>query len=466
MNEKLNSIRPNRGSLIFLAIYILVVILLSLLALRGASAFGYRFLTFKEAINGGIEFKGGSAFYVRVSSNINSGDTTSEDITSEDTTLETTSVDETQSTTEAEKVPLTEFDFKKTIDIISNRLKRVDANINIMAIGENVIRIEAGKTVNIDTCRVLSTVGLVEIKGTPEAAEGEEVEAKVILNSDDIKSCIALYNQEARTYSMQLTFKDKAKLKEVTSEYLSKELTFYIDDTEISKFTIQDISDNGILTISEMNNIGQIELIALMINDGKLQVATEVGSVFPIDASFGTDVGTRIIIATACIFVILAIALFFLYKISGLMAFVSIASWGLIWAIVFINLGETLNIAVLIGLIASLFMVIITSVYILGNIRKICDDSKKFDHLIDQVYSTTSKQIVFANTGVIILGVILFLVGGASYEGLALSIMLGSACTLISIMVITRMLMKLSLSAGIIKGSNMFIGAKGGMRLE
>ena len=461
MNEKLNSIKPKRGSLIFLVIYILAVILLSLLALRGVSAFGYRFLTFKEAINGGIEFKGGSAFYVRVSSNI----------TSEDTNSDTTSVDEAQNTdgtdntTEAvAETPLTPTDFKKTIDIISNRLKRVNANINIMAIGENDIRIEAGKTVDVDACRLLATVGLVEIKGMPE--EGEEEEVKVVLNSDDIKSCGALYDQQTRTYSMQLTFKDKAKLKAVTSEYLNKNLTLYIDNAEINETTITNISDNGMLTISELNNIGQIELITLLTNDGKLPTTTQIGNVFPMDASFGTDIGIRIIIAAACMLIILGIALFLLYKISGFMTFVSIASWGLIWAIVFINLGETLNIPVLIGLIVSFFMVVITSLYILDNIKKVCDDSKKFNHLIDQIYSTTSKQIVFANTGVIILGVILFLLGGASYEGLALSIMLGSACTLISIMIITRMLIKLSLNAGIIKGSNMFIGTKGGLKLE
>lgn len=463
MNEKQNSIKPKRGSLVFLVIYILVVILFSFLALKGASAFGYRFLTFKEAINGGIEFKGGSGFNVHVSATENT-DSNAEDADEN----ETDEVDDTENTTQKEEIPATSTDFQKTIEIINNRLKLVNANINIMAVGESDIRVEAAKTVDIDTCRLLSTTALVEIKDIPEETEDEEAakEAKVVLDSNDIKSCGATYDQQTGTYTLQLNFKDKVKLKTVTSEYLNKSLSFSIDNTQVSEISISSVSDNGVLSISEISNADTIGLITVMINEGHLPTTTEVGDVYSINASFGTDIGSKMIIAIACILAILAIILFLFYKISGIMTFISIASWGLIWTIVFINLGETLNTIILIGMIASFFVALITNVYVLNSIKRSCDDSKKFINLIDQTYSNTTKQIVFANTGIIILGVIIFLVGGASFEGLALSIMLGSACTLISIMIITRSLIKSSINAGIVKESNMFIGAKGGVKVE
>ncbi len=458
MKEKLNSAKPNRGSLVFLIIYILLVILLSFLALKGATAFGYRFLTFREAIKGGIEFKGGSGFNVHVSGVKPQTDT------SDNSTNASDSTDTTQNTTQTVETKANSNDFNKAIDIISKRLKRINVNTNVMAVGDSDIRVETGNTVNVNTCRLLSTVGLIEFKDVPE--DTSTTPAKVILNSDDIKSCGALYNQQSRSYTLQFTFKDKAKLKTVTTENLDKKLNILLDNNQIVETTISSVVDNGVLNVTEFTNINQIELLSIMINDGKLPVSTDISGVFSLNASFGANIGSKIIIATLCILALLAIVLFLLYRVSGIMTFISIASWGLIWSIVFINLGETLNIVVLIGMICSFFVAIITSLYILNNLKIICIDDKKIINFIDITYSNTSKQIIFANVGIIILGVIVFLLGGASFEGLALSIMLGSTCTLISIMIITRILLKLCVNSGIAKQSEMFIGAKGGMKLE
>lgn len=441
MKNKMNSTKPNRGSMVFLITYILIVILLSFLALRGATAFGYRFLTFKEAINAGLDFKGGTGFNVHVTAT------------------------KTGDTTDANETPADKKDFDNAISIITKRLKSINANTSVMAIGNEDIRVEAAKNVRTDLCKFLSTVGFVEIKTVPEESTDTTTEpkpeAKVVLTGDDVKSCGGLVNQEAQSYSLHLTFKDKAKLKTITEENLNKKLAFTLDGEEFVQTTVSSVIEDGIWNVSEVSNLNTIELLSIMLNDGKLPVSTSIGSDFPVKASLGENIGNKAAIAMAIILLVLGILLFVLYKTSGILTLVSIISWGLIWLIVFINLGETLNLAVLFGMIASFIVVVISSLFVLSNIKKFSNEDRSLISSIDHTYSLISKQIIFSNAGIIFIGVITFLIGTAPFEGFALSIMLGSACTLVSIMIITRLLFKSSINSGIANENNTFIGSKG-----
>ena len=463
MNEKMKSGKRNKGSLIFLIIFVLIFLIFSFFALKGATIYGYRFLTFKEAIYAGIEFKGGLGFNVHVSATVPPQDnsTTAPDNSTTDTTAATTTDTTSVNTTQAIEIKANSNDFYKTVDIINSRLKKYSSNINVMAVGDSDIRIEAGKTVDVNTCRLFSTVGLVEFKDVP--ADATTTPAKVVLNSDDIKSCGALYNRQSRTYTLQFLFKDKAKLKSVTTEYLNKSLNLLLDNNQVIETTINAISDNGILNVSEFTNVNQINLLSVIVNDGKLPASTAYSGVFPIYSPFGADIGMKIIVATSIILLLVLIILLVLFKASGIMTFMSIAAWGWIWLLIFITLGETFNLPVMIGAISSFFALLITSIYILNNLKKACVDDSKIINSIDHTYSSTSKQIIFANVGLIFVGIIVFLVGGASYDGISLAIMLGSACTLLCVMVLTRLLFKSVVNSGLAKDCKTFIGTKGGM---
>lgn len=239
-------------------------------------------------------------------------------------------------------------------------------------------------------------------------------ESNIILTGEDVVSAKAGYNSQDNEYlvNLELTDTGAKKFAEATGRLVGDTISIWMDEKCISYPKVNSQISEGVATISGNFEADTAKALADKITAGALPFALKTESFSTISPTLGLEARDAMALSGIISFVVIAIFMISLYKVSGLVATIALLGQaaGCLAAVTgFIgwNDSSTLTIPGIAGIILSVGMGVDANVITSERIKEELLAGKSIDGAIQAGYSNAFSSILDGNLTNIIVALVL-----------------------------------------------------------
>ncbi|MBI2874922.1 MAG: protein translocase subunit SecD, partial [Firmicutes bacterium] len=350
-------------------------------------------------------------------------------------------------------------------DTIERTVARIRNRVDQLGVTEPEIAPEADLGGKQNRIRVLlpgvqDRQRAIEIIGRTALLEFKDPEGKTFLTGEELIDAQALRDPGTFEPEVIITLSPKGAdiFEQKTTELLQRQIPIVLDGSEISSPVVQSpgIREPRItgLTIEEAADL------ALLLRSGALPVALERRQVVSVGPTLGAD-STRDSVKAGWIgLTLLAAFMIVYYRIPGFLACIALAVYvGLVLAAL-IGLKATLTLPGIAGLLLSMGMAVDANVIIFERIREELARGKTIRSSIESGFSRALLTIVDSNVTTLIAAAALIKWGTGPIRGFAVVLAIGLVASMLTAVVLTRFMIRLTAEAEIVKGGRLFSGLR------
>ena len=356
-----------------------------------------------------------------------------------------------------------ESELESTYSAIVNRIDTLGVSEPVISVeGDNLIRVQLPGVSNEEEARErISTTAVLSFR---------DVNDNLLMTSDVLAKNAAkaeLNSQKPGTYLVSLNIKDTGKFYEVTKNISnmndgSNLIVTWLDfeegvdkysnygDTKcndmkcLSAARVSEGLDSSVVTITGNFKKEDAELLAEYINNGSLPTKlVEEATPRSVSPSFGHEVIEKTALAGVITFSLIGLILIFKYRISGLVATISLFMYLLLVFFIFNGVDGVLTLTGIAALVLGIGMAVDS--IIISN-ERVNDERLENDKLI-QSYTNANKSsllaIIDANVTTFIAAVVLYIFGESSVKGFATMLIITIFVTIFATVIFYRFIMTL-----------------------
>ncbi|WP_040330260.1 protein translocase subunit SecD [Clostridium ihumii] len=394
--------KRGKSSALFV-ITVLVIALLAYIGYFGAEAFGYRFNSFGQSINKGLDLQGGSSMLMEI----------------KEDNVDTSTIE-------------------RTIELISMRVNKMGVSeISITREGEKRIRIEIPG--QFDTKSVLETVGKT---GELQFVGPDD---KVILTGKDVKDAIVQYDEKNQpVVGLEFNEEGTEKFAEATQKFQGQKITIKMDGEQLTSPVVSAVISDGKAVINGMASLEEATKQANIIKSGALPVTVETLSVKTVGPTIGMEaVGLSkkaAIVGIALVMIFMAVY----YRVPGILSCIAIVLYVSLLLYAFAIFDVTLTLSGIAGFLLTVGMAVDANVLIFERIREELRTGKTLKSSVQSGFDKAFATILDSNVTTIIAAVSLYIIGTGSVKGFGLTLIIGIIISIFTALTITKFLLNLA----------------------
>lgn len=396
-----------KGSISLFVIILLLLSFLSFTAVEGLTVGGYRFKSFGEVINRGLDLQGGVSVVMEV---------------------------------QADKLSQEELSSIKTL---------LDLRVNKIGVSETVSTTEGEKRVRIDIPGVYNSSDIVANLQTTGELTFKDPDGNVILTGSDVKSAQGMLDSNSQpVVSLELNEVGAEKFEKATTEFRGKQISINMDGEQLSNPMVNDIISGGQAVITGMTSVAEAQNLAGIINSGALPYPVKAIQVQTVGASLGEGVMGNVLIAAMVGIGLIVVFMLLKYRRPGFLASVALGFYVWLLLFVFYAIDATLSLSGIAGFLLTIGMAVDANVLIFERIKEELTVSQDIPKAIKAGFGNAMSSIVDSNITTIIAGLVLYYIGSGAVKGFALTLMIGIVISMFSALVVTKRLLWLGVSMG------------------
>ncbi len=228
--------------------------------------------------------------------------------------------------------------------------------------------------------------------------------------------------------------------RKLTKDYLKKAIAIVLDNNVYSYPIVQSVIPNGVSQISGNFTVEEAKDLANVLKAGKLPVTAKIVGEEIVGPTLGEDTIKRGTIAFILAFLSILLFMPFYYKSAGVIADLALAAN----LFMIIGIASAFNVVLtfpgIAGIILTMGMAVDANVLIYERIREELFAGRSLKASIADGFKNALSAILDGNITTFLTGLILFFFGTGPIRGFAVMLMIGIITTLISALVITRVL--------------------------
>jgi SecD/SecF fusion protein len=279
----------------------------------------------------------------------------------------------------------------------------------------------------------------------PDTEDDESI--KVWLDGSDIKDAQPSTSTDKTTstteYVVNLTMTDEGteKFAEATTENVGEILYVMYDGEIISSPVVQNAITGGEAEINGMSDYDEADSLASQIRIGSLKLELNEISHKVVGAKLGTDALSKSVKAGIIGFILVCIFMILMYRASGVAAAIALIVYICLDLLTLNAFNLTLTLPGIAGIILSVGMAVDANVIIYSRIREEIAAGRDTHAAIKTGFSKATSAIVDGNVTTIIASFVLMWKGSGSVQGFAQTLAIGIIWSMITALVISRILM-------------------------
>lgn len=393
-----------------ISLFVIILIILSFLAftaVEGLTLGGYRFKSFGEVINRGLDLQGGVSVVMEV---------------------------------QADKLTQEELTSIKTL---------LDMRVNKIGVSETVSITEGEKRVRIDIPGVYNSSDIVTSLQTTGELTFKDPEGNVILTGSDVQSASGMLDSNSQpVVSLVLNEVGAEKFEKATTDFRGKQISINMDGEQLSNPMVNDVISGGQAVITGMGSVAEAQNLAGIINSGALPYPVKAIQVRTVGASLGDDVMGNVLLASIIGISLIVIFMLLKYRRPGFLASVALGFYVWLLLFVFYAIDATLSLAGIAGFLLTIGMAVDANVLIFERIREELAVVHDIPKAIKAGFSNAMSSIIDSNITTIIAGLVLYYIGSGAVKGFALTLMIGIVISMFSALVLTKRLLWMGVTMG------------------
>ena len=347
-------------------------------------------------------------------------------------------------------------DFEDTYVKLEKRAYELESEASIYKEGNNRITVEIPGS--NDAKAVMDKLGK---PGSLQFVTdyGDEEKEKVWLEGSDVKNAKPAYTTDKITgetdfiVSLEFTEEGAKKFEEATGSNVGKLMYIVYDGEVVSNPLVnQKLSGDG-ASITGMGDNESAEELATMIRIGGLKLELKEISSKVVGAKLGDDAISTSLIAGAIGIAFICIFMVVVYRVPGLAAGLALIAYTAMNLLALNGFDITLTLPGIAGVILSIGMAVDANVIIFARIKEELGAGAEVKDAIKTGFKKATSAILDGNITTLIAAVVLMKLGTGPIQGFANTLAYGIIISMITAMVITRLLLYFLYGMGFNKAS-------------
>ncbi|PMB06943.1 protein translocase subunit SecD, partial [Fischerella thermalis CCMEE 5273] len=329
--------------------------------------------------------------------------------------------------------------------VLSDTSRAVSERIDVLGVTEPQITVEEPNRIRVQLAGVADPDRAREVLGTPavltfRAPDGKEI----LMRGTDLSPGAARqdYDENGKPV-VSVRFKDASKFAELTREYLGQPVPIYLDENELSAPVIQNIISDGRAQISGGFTAEEAQELAELLNAGALPVELNEIQSFAVDSSLGAVSLQQSLVAGLYGIAIIFIFMIGYYRLPGLVAVITLITYGYLVLLTFNLLNVTLTLPGIAAFILGVGMAVDANIIMYERIK----DEMRLGKSVTSANKSGSRRsfltIFDANVTTVLAAAVLFYFGTAGVRGFAVSLIVGIVVSFLTAVALSRLLMNL-----------------------
>ncbi len=255
--------------------------------------------------------------------------------------------------------------------------------------------------------------------------DDQPIKEELVLEGKHVKETAPAFYEGDHLVTLTLTEEGTKLFADATKKYINKVIGIYMDDTLLSYPTVNEAITDGQAQISGMGTAEQASKLSASINAGALPYSLTSTSYSSISATLGTRALDIMIFAGIITFFVILIFMLLVYRLPGLIAILNLILQISLQLLIFSNLGLTLTLPGIAGIILAIGMNVDTNIIISERIREELSKGKSLFGAIDTAYGRAMSAILDCNITTAIVGILLIIFGSGSMLSFGYTLIIG-----------------------------------------
>lgn len=356
--------------------------------------------------------------------------------------------------------------FKATkADVTEAEMEAVEAAMNarVTAMGYSEANISRDQSVlgrvTVEIPGITDTEEAKKLLGSTAKLSFRDSTGAEVLNGDDIDKAKDMYGATDETGTsgnyVELTLKKDsvAKWYDATSANVGSPIYIFLDYDEnltleeqankaVSAPTVESAINSETCVINGDFDQKEAKLLASQINSGTLPVELAVESENVIGASLGENALSSAMKAAAIGLIIVMLFMLIIYRLPGLVADIALVGYVGFTCLCLRAFNVNLSLSGIAGIILSIGMAVDANVIIFERIKEELKLGKSTKSAVESGFHRALSAILDGNITTLIAVVVLYLSGVSSVTGFAITLGLGVVLSMLTAVVITKLLLK------------------------
>lgn len=361
---------------------------------------------------------------------------------------------------------------EQTKTVLENR-------VNAMGISEATVSVEGTKRVRVEMPGVENADEAIKQIGKTAQLRFLLADGTEIMDGNDVSDATFSTDQDSGGYEIDMTFtsagsekfadatekaasgKVKATMKENGQTVDNTSIVIMLDDEVISAPTCSGRIDSRTCRITRPGGFTKDEASQLsgLIRGGALPATLKEVNSSVETATIGANALQKSVKAGIIGLLLVFLIMLVCYGMLGVIADVALALYVLIVLWIMAAFGAVLTLPGIAGFILSIGMAVDSNVIIFTRIREEIEKGKTARVAVDAGFKSALSTVIDSQTTTLIAAIVLYVIGTTSVKGFALTLMIGTVCSIFTAVFITQLFVTLMADSKKF-GANKYFGIK------
>ncbi|MBQ9030447.1 MAG: protein translocase subunit SecD [Parasporobacterium sp.] len=342
-------------------------------------------------------------------------------------------------------------DMADTIYKLQMRVQQYSTDATVYQEGTNRITVEIPGV--YDTQTVIEELGrpgslqFVTYDQTTESGAVDYDNPTVWVAGTDIANAQAGSQSDQRTGSsefvvqLQLTPEGAEKFADATAQYLNQIIYIVYDGEVVSSPRVQSVISDGNCIIEGMESYEAAATLASTIRIGSLNLELEEVSSKVVSAKLGDNAISTSLIAGLIGILLIMIFMIIYFRVPGLAAALAMVFYTAAILLLLNAFNLTLTISGIAGIILTIGMAVDGNVIINARIKEELNAGYSVEQSIKNGFKKSTSAILDGNITTLIVAIVLMIFGSGTVNGFGMTLAIGIVLSVITSLLVTRILM-------------------------
>lgn len=335
-------------------------------------------------------------------------------------------------------------------DAMERVLHIMEKRVNELGLTEPMIQRQGERRIIIELPGIKDPDKAIAVIGKTAMLEFKDEEGNTVLTGTDLKDAKEQTDQQNQ-HLVSLDFSDEGgkKFAELTTKNVGRRIAILLDGEVLTAPNVKEPITGGKAVITGQRSLEEAHNLAILLRSGALPVKVNIIETRTVGPTLGQDSKDKSEFAfTIGIGAVLVFMLLF-YRLSGLIADISLMAYVLLLLAALKFLDATLTLPGVAGIILSVGMAVDANVLIFEHFKEEYKKGSTLRMSMNNGFKRAFTTIFDSNLTTIIAAMVLFAFGTGSIRGFAITLGLGVVLSMFTAITLSNFMLKM------LVGSNM-----------
>ncbi len=348
-------------------------------------------------------------------------------------------------------------DAKVDDDALNRVVKIIDKRVNELGLTEPIVQREGARRIIVELPGIKDPEKAIDMLGKTALLEFIDPTGQVVMTGKDLKDSQAQMGQGNQpVVALEFTSEGAAKFADLTTQNVGKAIGILLDKEMLTNPVVSEPIRGGKAVITGNRSMEDAQNLAILLRSGALPVKVDIIENRTVGPTLGQDSKDKSVAAFTIGIAGVVLFMLLFYRVSGLIADISLLLYVLMVLASLKMLNATLTLPGIAGIILSVGMAIDANVLIFERFKEEVREGKTLRAAMDAGFSRAFATVFDSNMTTTVAAVVLFFLGTGPIKGFAITLIIGNILSMFTAITVTRFMLRSLIASNLLKNSKFF----------